>query len=310
MKRLRLSRAVEDFLIAVEADGLSPKTIEDYRRSLRSLIAFLGDPPLRRISTEDLVRFLADFRRTRGAKTAYNAWAAVRSFWRYLEGRGFENPARALRAPRYPRPVIQVPTPADIRRVLEACDMTAPSRGRRRSFRMRRPTALRDRALVMLLADTGLRIGEAAALRVEDVDLSSGRIRVQRGKGGKGRVVFASPPVLEALRAYWASRSAGPEDPAFADLNGRGLSADALKRLIRRLGRRAGVRIHAHALRHFFATQYLRNGGDPLTLKRLLGHSTLAMVERYVQLVDDDLREAHRRASPIRSVLDGSEDSY
>ncbi len=168
---------------------------------------------------------------------------------------------------------------------------------------MRRPTALRDRALVLLLADTGLRIGEVAALRVEDVDLVAGRIWVRRGKGGKSRVVFASAPVLEALQAYWASRSARPEDPAFTDLEGQGLSADALKRLIRRLGQRAGVRIHAHALRHFFATQYLRNGGDPLTLKRLLGHSSLAMVERYVQLVDEDLREAHRRASPVRSVL-------
>lgn len=275
MKRLRLSQAVEDFLIAIEADGLSPRTIEDYGRNLRFLIAFLGDPPLRRISAEDLRRFLADFRRERGPKTTYNAWAAIRSFWRYLESRGFENPTRALRAPRDPRPLIRVPTPADIRRVLEACERTAPSQGRRRSFRMRRPTALRDRALVLLLVDTGLRIGEVPALRVEDVDLNSGRIRVWRGKGGKGRVVFASPPVLEALRAYWASRSAKPEDPAFADLDGRGLSAEALKRLIRRLGRRAGVRIHAHALRHFFATPYLRNGGDPLTLKRLLGQGTM-----------------------------------
>lgn len=241
MWRLRLSQAVEDFLLAIQADGFSERTVDDYRRSLRFLTAFLGDPPVRRISTEDLRRFLAEYRKGRGPKTAYNAWAAIRSLWRYLESRGFENPARALRAPRYPRPLIRIPTPFDIRRVLEACETTAPSSGRRPPFRMRRPTAMRDRALVLLLADTGLRVSEAAALRVEDVDLSVGRIRVRQGKGGKGRVVFASPPVLEILRAYWACRSARPEDPAFTDRKGRGLSADAIKRLIRRLGQRAGV---------------------------------------------------------------------
>ena len=302
---LTLSTAREDFLVAIEADGLSPSTIREYARVTRKLLDFLGDVPVGEITSQDLRRFLVDYRRSRSPKTVYNAWVAIRSFWRYLEERGHENIARVIRAPRYPRPAIYVPTVEDIRRLLEACDFTAPTQGKRRSFRMRRPTAKRDRALVMLLVDTGMRSGEAARLQVRDVDLSTGRIVIRQGKGGKGRTVFASPETLSALEEYWEERDLSPESPAFTTRTGRALTANDIHHLIVNLGKRAGVPVHPHALRHFFAVEFLRNGGDALTLKRLLGHSTLNMVEYYVQLVDEDLHRVHRRASPLKAVLPG-----
>ncbi len=300
---LTLRTAREKFITALEADGLSPNTIREYRRVTGQLLAFFGDISPAELSPDDLRCFLADYRRSRSPKTVYNAWVVLRSFWRYLEEHGYPNIARALRAPRYPRPATRLLTPQDIRSLLKACEYTAPSRGKRKPFRMPRPTARRDKALVLLLADTGMRAGEVAALRVKDVDLSSGRIIVRSGKGGKGRTVFASATTLEALQHYWEEREARPDEPAFTTRTGRALSANEINHLIVNLGKRAGIKVHPHALRHFFATQFLRNGGDPLTLKRLLGHSTLRMVEYYVQLVDDDLRDAHFRASPIRGIL-------
>ncbi len=303
---LTLTMALEEFLVALEVDGLAPNTIKQYSRVIREMTKFLGDVPISEITPQDLRRFLADYRRSRSPKTAYNAWVALRSFWRYLEEYGYENIARVIRAPRYPRTAIHIPTVEDIRRLLEACDYTAPSRGKRKSFQMSRPTAKRDRALVMLLVDTGMRSGEVARLLVEDIDFSTGRIVIRMGKGGKGRTVFASPETLDALKAYWEERDISPDSPAFTTRSGRALTANEINHLITNLGKRAGIRVHPHALRHFFATQFLRNGGDALTLKRLLGHSTLAMVEYYVQLVDDDLYNAHRHASPLRAVLPGT----
>ncbi len=302
-RTLVLSEAREDFLTALKADGMTASTIRQYSRTIREMQEFLGDVPLDKITTEDVRRFLAEYRQTHSAKTVYNAWVALRSFWRYLEGRGYKNIVRILRAPRYPRVMIHIPSVDDIRKLLDACDYTAPSKGKRKGFRMPRPTAKRDRALVMLLVDTGMRAGEVGQLRVGDIDLDTGRIVVRRGKGGKGRTVFASSATLKALEDYWETRDISPDSPAFITRNGRALTTNEISHLIRNLGKRAGISVHPHALRHFFATQFLRNGGDALTLKRLLGHSTLSMVEYYVSLIDDDLQDAHKRASPLKSIL-------
>ena len=155
----------------------------------------------------------------------------------------------------------------------------------------------------MMLADTGLRAGELCNLMAEDVDRDSGRIRVKRGKGGKGRTVFASRATVKALEAYWTQCNHPGGGTAFTTTRGSPLTVDHLYHLIRNIGKRAGVDVHSHALRHFFALEFLRNSGDALSLKRLLGHSTLKMVERYVSLLDDDLEEAHHRASPVAKMM-------
>jgi len=297
------SELLRDFITARRADGLRESTLKGYTRVIGQLITYLGDCDPAEVSLDDLRRFLADYRTGHKPKTVYNAWVAIRSFWRYLSERGYENIALRLTKPRHPSPPVNVPTQEDIRRLLAACEYTAPSQGRRAPFRMRRPTAKRGKALLMLMVDTGMRLGEVAALKVGDVDLETGRVLIRRAKAGKWRTVFISRPVIEALRAYWDERGARPDEPAFTTRTSKGMTGSEIYRRIRNIGKRAGVSIHPHALRHFFATQYLRNRGDAITLKRLLGHSTFSMVERYLQIVDDDLRDAHRRASPLLSVL-------
>ncbi len=186
---------------------------------------------------------------------------------------------------------------------MDACEYTAPTQGARKSFRMSRPTAKRDKAIIMLFVDTGIRSGEAAALRVKDIDMKTGRIQIRQGKGGKGRVVFASQLTLGAIREYWDMRGVRPDEPAIATRSGGFITVGHMYHLIAHLSKKAGTKIHPHTLRHFFATEYLRNGGSMFALKELLGHSTLKMVEYYVHLVNADIQDSHQHASPILFLL-------
>jgi integrase len=156
----------------------------------------------------------------------------------------------------------------------------------------------RERALVLLLLDTGLRLAEVAALRVGDLR-PDGSVRVI-GKGSSERIVPIGATARAALLRYVREReSVGPADPVFVGRKGR-LGQRGIQVAIRRFGRRAGVatRSSPHTFRHTFARGYLVNGGDVFSLQQVLGHATLDMVRRYISLTEADLVARHRTASP------------
>lgn len=164
-------------------------------------------------------------------------------------------------------------------------------------------TPERDLAIILFMVDTGLRVSEVAGLSVRDIDLEAGRCRVL-GKGAKERVVPVGRRTRSVLRQSLALRSAVAADaPLFVGPTGHGLSTVGLQNLVRRLAARGSlvVRCSLHVLRHTFARTFLPNGGDVFSLQRILGHSpaSLEITRRYVLLLDDDLRETHRRASPV-----------
>lgn len=165
---------------------------------------------------------------------------------------------------------------------------------------MQRVNGVRDKAIVLTLLDAGLRASELCALTIEDADLSSGRILVQHGKGGKGRITYLGNAARRAVWRYLNHRGdARQDDPLFVTREDRPLNPDQLGKLFHRLGLRAGVSdLHPHRLRHSFATEFLRNGGNLLGLQRLLGHSSLVMVQRYAAIAEADLARAHETGSP------------
>lgn len=212
-----------------------------------------------------------------------------------------------------PRPRVPEDPPVEpLRReevdlLLKACDACAEADTHdRRKFIMRRSTGRRDKAILLVLLDTGLRASELCALRVGDVNMKTGKVTVRHGeegkvKGRKERTVYIGKSARRFLWRYLAEREDGedPEEPLFIGKFNHSMNRDALRQLLSSLGEKAQVKkCHPHRFRHTFAITYLRSVGDLFTLKSLLGHSTLEMVEHYARIADVDVEQAHRKASP------------
>jgi integrase/recombinase XerD len=214
---------------------------------------------------------------------------------------------KAVPSPKFEEPPIEPFTKEEVEALLKACETSKEVNDLdRRKFTMRRSTAKRDQALIMVLLDTGLRASELCALKIGDVDLKSGKVLVKHGrlggaKGGKGRTVFLGKTSRRVLWRYLAERQDGEDAdaPLFLVRYDRPMNKTALRLQIVHLGQKAGIKkCHPHRFRHTFAITYLRSGGDVFTLQALLGHSTLDMVRHYARIAEIDVEQAHKRASP------------
>lgn len=164
---------------------------------------------------------------------------------------------------------------------------------------------LRDEALLLLLVDCGLRVSELCALRLGDIDFMADTILVREGKGGKGRSLSFGRDAKRAVWNYLQKERRGEEatEPVFrSDGTGDALTRRGVALLLARLGKAAKlpstVRCSPHTCRHFFAVSLLRNGANIFALKSALGHTSMAMVNRYLSLSQADVAAAHRLASP------------
>lgn len=170
-----------------------------------------------------------------------------------------------------------------------------------RTISSRRPTAERDTAIIVTLVDTGIRASELCNLRVGNYTEGTGRLHIQLGKGKKSRFVFLGLNGKKALWKYLSNHREGaqPGHPLFATRDNTHLDRNNLRNTIKRIADRAGVAAaNIHRFRHTFAINFLRNGGTPLELQRLLGHQKMETVMIYVKLAEVDLETAQRTASP------------
>ena len=138
----------------------------------------------------------------------------------------------------------------------------------------RKLTALLDRAAFYLLWQGGLRLGEAEELCLEDLDLSKRRLTVRQGKGRKDRTVYLTDTAVRAMQSYMAVRGMGPTSHVFLYHN-KPVSKNLIHNRIKSAGKRVGVKVSPHPLRHTFATQLLNAGCRVTTIQRLMGHRRL-----------------------------------
>jgi site-specific recombinase XerD len=302
-----LSQAIEGYFIAAQARRLSPHTLADYENTYRRLEHWLGDdPPVATVTASQVRDFLHSLNGL-SAKTLLNYHVGLSALWTWSHKEGIvdKNIVRALDRPKPDKREIIPYTERDVKAILACCDRTRPYQrlGKRRSTH-RRLTALRDRAIIILLLDTGIRASELCHLRLAQVDLTNHRITVL-GKGRKERVLPISPRTAQVLWRYLSTREhTCSRDHLFTTRRGGPLHRNPLRQLLRRLGDRAGVPgTNIHRFRHTFAVTFLRNGGQMLPLQRILGHSSLDMVKRYVALAQTDIEQAHRDASPVSNWL-------
>lgn len=161
----------------------------------------------------------------------------------------------------------------------------------------------RETVILLLLLDTGMRASELTRLDVDDIDCGAGAVMVRQGKGGKDRQCYIGAKTIKALLYYWAQAGINTGAAVRTERGGRRLTRNNLLRTIYRIAQRAGVRgISTHALRRTFAIEHLRNGVDLYTLARLMGHSNIDSLRHYLDLVDNDIAEAHRRYTLIDNL--------
>jgi integrase/recombinase XerD len=299
--------AVRRFLdyLAVER-GLAANTLAAYRRDLRRYVGWLAasgiDDPAS-AGEDDLVAFLGALRasstpdgtRYRASSVARNL-AAVRGFHRFLvrERLATGDPSRDLGTPKVPA---SLPKALSVEQVEALLGAVAGDE----------PRALRDRALLETLYAAGLRVSEATALDLDDLDLDDGVVRAF-GKGAKERLVPVGRSARRALGA-WLVRGrpvlAGPRSGPALFLNAQGgrLTRQGCWKILRHHARRAGLEgaVSPHVLRHSFATHLLAGGADVRSVQELLGHASLATTQVYTMVTPDRLREVYLRAHPRAS---------
>jgi len=303
-RALMYSQAVDGFLLSLRSNGYSNSTIQIYKWGLSKL----PDKQLASIRKEDLQEvFTSLYNSNLSMASIENIWIATRSFWNWAEKEfSIQRPDNDISKPDVPDPDIVPYAQSEIKRLLAACDYTSKSNTHgRTSYRMRRPTAVRDKTIILVLLDTGIRVGELCRLKHGDINIQTGEIQIHpfgRGIKSKPRTVYISSSTKSFAWKYTVGQEYRPGDPLFITSAGNAFNRKSARLLLSRIGKRAGVNnTHPHRFRHTFAIEYLRNGGDIYTLQRLLGLSSWKMVRRYLDIAQSDCENAHRRASPVEN---------
>jgi integrase/recombinase XerD len=235
-----------------------------------------------------------------GAKRLNDYRESLSLFYAWLQERGYvqHNPVERVKKVREPRKLIESFSEAQVKGLLQQPN--------RETF-----VGLRDYMFMLVLLDTGLRLAEGLGLKLADLDLDDMVVKVM-GKGNKERRAGLSPRLLTELKPYLRNRQAAvsklglPDSPwVFPnDIGGR-LVSKTMQQHIKRYGEAAGirgVRVSPHTLRHTYALNFVREGGDPFTLQKVLGHTSLEMSRRYCELADSDVLKRQRELTPLRTM--------
>lgn len=311
-----LDTLIEGFRFCARSEAKSPSTIALAQGAVRYLRQFLTESGLSTdiadIGTSEIRRFIIHlqqrqpFTRHRFTRpqpghlsghTVNSYLRALRLFWSWAASEGYVtyNPFSQVKIPKAPKKVMPTFTTEQLQALFRAIDASTP-------------TGFRDYTVLLVLLDTAVRCSELTDLRVDNVNLESGWLKV-RGKGTRERIVPFASKVQHALWKYlnrYRPEPAMPDcDHLFLTHDGRPLTKDRLEKIMKRHERRAGitgVRCSPHTMRHTAAIRYLRHGGDVFTLQRLMGHSTLDALRIYVNMAFPDVKEAHRRHSPADNI--------
>ena len=297
---MALKDACSSFLARCFALNLADGSVAWYRHILRDLADFLagrGAQELREVTPALLREHLANLRQKgQASATVSRTYGGIRCAFRFWKGEGTipGNPMELVERPRRERVLIR---PLSIEQAAQLIEQ--PDAGTLEG--------LRDRAMMILMIDSGLRVSEVVSLEANRIDWLSCTLIVM-GKGRKERSVPFSAKTCQALLEYSRLRAQkGVGTPQFfVGRTGKALERTKVRRIILHHGNKAkieGVRMSPHTLRHTFAVFYVRNGGDSFSLQDILGHSTLEMTRQYVNLARRDVAEQHRKFSPMEGLL-------
>lgn len=289
-------------------DGLAANTLEAYRRDLTAFARWLETPAeqvgvtstsqLKDVVTSDIEAWFTALHEESRATTANRRLATLRRFyaWALREHRAEKDPCLTLLAAKQPARLPKILSESQVEALLAAPDLNT-TRG------------VRDRAMLETLYATGLRVTELVSVKVLEVNLNEGVVRVVMGKGGKDRLV-----PLGAEAAHWIERyvqsarmelaGAKVSDALFLTGRAQPMSRQAFWQLIKKYAVIAGVRapLSPHVLRHAFATHLLNHGADLRVVQMLLGHADISTTQIYTHVARERLKALHAAHHPRAST--------
>jgi len=311
-----LARVIQGYRLYARTEGKSDKTIAIVANSVRYFEEFLRSEGLPtdvgRIGRHEIRAFILHLQRKRcfsghplnktqerglSGHTINCYVRSIRAFWSWLVSEEIiqENPLERLKIPKAPKKVIPTFSDLQFEQLLNGIDASTAE-------------GYRDQAIILTLLDTAVRVSELVNIRLDDLWLEEGLIKVM-GKGGKERLVPIGKSIQRILWRYINKYRAEPAIPncdfLFLTTHGRPMTKDRIDKKMSRYGEKArirGVRCSPHTLRHTAAIRFLRNGGDVFSLQRMLGHASLEMTRRYCELADVDVKRAHATASPVDNL--------
>ncbi|HEY3335853.1 MAG TPA: tyrosine-type recombinase/integrase [Candidatus Limnocylindrales bacterium] len=288
----------------MSAQRMSPATLSTYSAAVSQLDLYLESQGMPRavagIRREHVEAFITDLLGKWKPATAHNRYRGLRAYFVWLvdEGEIYDNPMERMKPPRLPEEPPPVLREGDFRRLLHVCEQDRTFTGRR------------DDAVLRVFIDTGVRRGELLGLRVEDVDLDEGLLKVT-GKGSRTRMVPVGAQTVRSIDRYLRARSKHP-DARRPDLwlGRRGvLRESGLGDLIRDRGNEAGltVRVHPHLFRHAYAHSMLAAGIQETDLMAVVGWKSREMVARYAAATRAERAiAAARKLSPLDRLAEGN----
>ena len=285
---MTIAESIEEFILEQRCRGHSPHTIDYYTRLLCRFGEFATELQLSDVDQITLTvckRFYLSL--TELDLSSVSVQSYVRGFrayvsWLYESDLIEDEICRRFKLPKATRKVIDILTDDELQRLFLSFDTSTFS-------------GLRDYTICTLMVDSGLRLHEVVALERKHVHLDE-RYLIVTGKGDKQRIVPFGDFAARTLRSYEDARKSWcpPVTQIFVTIDGDPITDGTLKDVFRKLKHRSDIpRLHPHLLRHTFATNYLRNGGDIYTLQAILGHTSLEMVKRYLHLSSQLLVSAY-----------------
>ena len=310
---MMIKEVMQQYLKYLRTMGTPYYTVKGAKYGLKSLADFLESEKVYHI--EDITRDVLEeyqediaFRLTaKGTlltlSTQEKLIVIVRNFGRYLKEKDFllYNPAEYLKPPRrsqkLPKAIL---SPDEMKKLVQT-----PDRHTRQGYR--------DRMILEILYDTGMRRSELANLKITDLDLKSGYVCIRSGKGDKDRVVPLSQRVCETVHnfiVFVRPDYIKAEDPGYLILNrsGNRMVPNGVYVVVRRIGESSKIKKHitTHTLRHTCATHMLKNGAPIRHIQEMLGHASLESTQVYTRVTINDLKEIHAKYHPSAQKESGA----
>jgi integrase/recombinase XerD len=275
--------------------GLARNTVEAYDSDLRKFREFLPDGTrFSSFTKEEIVDFIGQLRSEGYTGSSICRFlSSIKALCKYLliENVITEDPSESLRSPKIWE---RLPKSLSVSEVSSLLDLSSSGPSD--------PIVMRDHVMFELLYSSGLRVSELVSLKLEDTNLDAGFLRVL-GKGSKERIVPLHERAIERVKMYLNSQRAeilkNKRSPyLFVTRRGGPMTRQRFWQTIRSLGKRFGIHLSPHTMRHSFATHLLEGGADLRSLQKMLGHADISTTQIYTKVTTDRLKQVYSKHHP------------